>query len=592
MTIIAIFITLIFLYSLVSARLERTVATAPMVFTGAGLLASMVLSELPDRESGLGVFLRVAEVGLVLLLFTDASRTDLHVLRSIENLPARLLSVGMLLTILLGLIVAKVVLPELSLAEAGILAAILAPTDAGLGQIIVRSPRLPMRIRQALNAEAGLNDGLSVPFLMFFIALAGSSGEGGGAGLMRYIVEQLGYGMAIGIGLGLLGGRLLSAARRAGWMAASLQPLGVVALPLLGILACDAAGASMFIAAFVAGLAVQVWFKEAGRHSVEFAEDWGQLLNLSVFFLFGMLVARSWEGIDGRFLVYAVLSLTVVRMLPVAIALIGTHLHRATVLFMGWFGPRGLASIVLGLVYLEQASPDPRDDPIQLAVMATVLLSIFAHGLTHGPASSSTPVGPRHCTQALPSITTRRRPRSRTRGICERHAAGRATRAGRARGGGRSLLGPLLHALAERAFGLGFGAGGRLRGRAGASGDVAGCGGAGGRGGGGGSARGVVDEVVVVAGLGDEGELAPGAGHRRAELRLVDLERMAALGAEDVDGGHDRGLVMGRGGGRNRPAGLKDNSSPIRTPAPTRRGDGSGRRWRRSRIGLARNRGV
>jgi NhaP-type Na+/H+ or K+/H+ antiporter len=144
----------------------------------------------------------------------------------------------------------------------------------------------------------------------------------------------------------------------------------------------------MFIAAFVAGLAVQVGFKDAGKHSVEFTEEWGQLLNLSVFFLFGLLFAREWRYITLPFVSYAILSLTVVRMLPVALALIGTRLNRATVLFMGWFGPRGLASIVLGLVYLEHGLNQPDAPTIRLAVMVTVLLSIFAHGLSAMPGIS------------------------------------------------------------------------------------------------------------------------------------------------------------------------------------------------------------
>jgi NhaP-type Na+/H+ or K+/H+ antiporter len=326
------------------------------------------------------VALNVIFIALILLYSLVSSRTDLQVLKSMRNLPARLLSVGMLLTILLGALGALVVFRQLSVLEAGILAAILAPTDAGLGQIIVNSPRVPMKIRQALNVEAGLNDGLSVPFLLFFMALVGSGAEG--ASLTSFIVEQLGYGAFVGVGIGLVGGWLLGLAYRKHWMAESWQQLGVVALPLLCALASEATGASMFIAAFVAGLAVQVGFKEAGKHSVEFTEEWGQLLNLSVFFLFGLLVARAWPQFNQTHLLYAVLSLTVVRMLPVAIALWGTRLSRATVLFMGWFGPRGLASIVLGLVYIEHGMHGERVSTVTFAVMATVLLSIFAHGLT------------------------------------------------------------------------------------------------------------------------------------------------------------------------------------------------------------------
>lgn len=384
MTLIVIFIALVFLHSLVSGRLERTIVTAPIVFTGAGMVALVCLPELRDRQLNFELWLTIAEIGLVLLLFTDASRTDLQGLKNIRNLPVRLLSAGMLLTLLLGGLAALVVFRQLSLWEAGILAAILAPTDAGLGQIIVNSPRVPMKIRQALNVEAGLNDGLSVPFLLFFIALVAAA-EGESARLTQFILEQLGYGTLVGLGIGGVGGWLLGGAQRRKWMAHSWRQLGVVALPLLCLLASEAVGASMFIAAFVAGLAVQVGFTDAAKHSVEFTEEWGQLFNLSVFFLFGLLVASAWPQLSWQHALYAVLSLTVVRMLPVAVALIGARLSRATVLFIGWFGPRGLASIVLGLVYLEQHTHQPGESTIRFAVMATVLLSIFAHGLSALP---------------------------------------------------------------------------------------------------------------------------------------------------------------------------------------------------------------
>ena len=379
------FLLLLFGYSIVSRKVEQSVVTAPIIFTVAGMLMFPAWPTIRGAGFNPAVFLRIAEIGLVLLLFTDASGTDLSILRSIKALPARLLSTGMLLTIGLGAVAAKLVFPALSLWEAGILAAILAPTDAGLGQIIVNSLRVPMRIRQALNVEAGLNDGLSVPFMLFFIALAAAKIEGGVASLTQFIVEQLGFGVAVGLAIGLLGGWLLSMARRKGWMADSFLQIGVVALPLIGMAVSELVDASMFIAAFVAGLAVQVGFKEAGKHSVEFAEEWGQLLNLTVFFLFGMIVVMDWPQLDAKCFLYAVLSLTVVRMLPVAIALLGTRLSPASVVFMGWFGPRGLASLVLGLVYLEQEMHLPGELTIRLAVGLTVAISIFAHGLSARP---------------------------------------------------------------------------------------------------------------------------------------------------------------------------------------------------------------
>jgi NhaP-type Na+/H+ or K+/H+ antiporter len=385
MALLTILIALVFVYSVVSARLEKTVLTAPILFTGAGMAVLALLPEVGLRQGSHEVLLKVAEGGLVLLLFTDASKTDLKVLKSIRSLPVRLLSTGMLLTILLGGLLALVLFRQLSIWEAGILSAILAPTDAGLGQIIVSSPRVPGAVRQALNVEAGLNDGLSVPFLLFFLAMAAAGGASGESRLSRFMLEQLGFGAAIGIAVGLGGGWLLGVANRKGSISSSFRQIGLVALPLLCAVASEAAGASMFIAAFVAGLAVQVGFPKAGEHSIELTEQWGQLLNLSVFFLFGIFVARSWQGFSGAILAYAALSLTVVRMLPVAVALVGTRLSRATVLFMGWFGPRGLASIVLGLVFLEQEAHLPGEGTIRLTVMATVLLSIFAHGLSALP---------------------------------------------------------------------------------------------------------------------------------------------------------------------------------------------------------------
>jgi sodium/hydrogen antiporter len=379
-----IFVLLIFLYSLVSRLLGRSIITGPIIFTFAGILVSFFSPVSLEIKESLKFLLFIAEMGLVLLLFTDASKINLSSMKSVRNLPIRLLSVGMLLTILLGAVAAMIVFPQLSIWEAGILAAILAPTDAGLGQVIVSSPRVPLRIRNALNVEAGLNDGMSVPFMMFFIDMA-QPGSGGGSVLTRFLIEQLGFGVLTGLGIGLLGGWLLGWAHKKGWMAESLEQIGLVALPLLSMIFSEPSGASMFIVAFVAGMATQVGFKEVGEHSVEFTEGWGQLFNLFVFFFLGLMIPRAWSLFTSDLVIYAVLSLTVVRMLPVAVALIGTHLNKSTVLFMGWFGPRGLASIVLGLVYLEQEANLPGEPTIKLAVMLTVLCSIFVHGFSALP---------------------------------------------------------------------------------------------------------------------------------------------------------------------------------------------------------------
>lgn len=385
MSVVIIFLALVFFYSLFSRRLERTIFTAPVVFTAAGMLLLLLMPEISEMERNRKLVLTLAEIALVLILFTDASRTDLTLLKKSSNLPVRLLTTGMVLTILLGLGAALAVFRELTVWEAGILAAILAPTDAGLGQIIVNSPLVPLRIRQALNVEAGLNDGLSVPFLMCFIAMTQLGTDSAGHIFLKFVIEQIGFGTLLGLAIGLTGGLLLGFSHRKEWVSKPLEQLGLVTLPLLMVILSEPIHASMFIAAFVGGFAVQAGFKEAGLHGVDFAEEWGQLLNYFVFFVFGLIVVDSWHRITAPLVVYAILSLTVVRMLPVAISLIGTRLSRPTVLFMGWFGPRGLASIVLGLVYLEQEVNLPGEATIKLAIMITVLLSVFAHGMSALP---------------------------------------------------------------------------------------------------------------------------------------------------------------------------------------------------------------
>ncbi len=390
MVAIAAFLAAVFAYSLVSGRLKHTMISPPLFFAAGGACTALALQlgstvdafggSAPDR----GAFLLLAELGLVMTLFTDAARLPRGALKGRPNLPVRLLSIGMLGSIALGAVLAMIVFADLTWWQAGILAAILAPTDAGLGQAIVSSPRVPRRIREALNVEAGLNDGLAVPFLLFFMAMAAAGGTDalGQGTLARFVIEQLLFGTLIGVGCGLIGGQLLESVRRNGWMDDGVAQLGVLALPLACVLAAEATAASMFIAAFVAGLATRTRFREVGRHAVEFTHGVGELFNFLVFFLFGFLVVRDLAQFDAQVAIYALLSLTLVRMLPVALAMRGTGLSRPTVLFMGWFGPRGLASIVLALVYLEQSSGVAVDATLRAAVMATVLSSIVAHGIS------------------------------------------------------------------------------------------------------------------------------------------------------------------------------------------------------------------
>ncbi len=385
MILALMFFLMLFLYSLVSARIAKTNLTSPIVFTIGGMLAYFVLRVPMEDQGAASIFLMIAELGLVLLLFTDGNHISYVFKAGLRSLPGRLLSVGMVLTIVLGTLIALVIFGELTIWEAGVLAAILAPTDAGLGQIIVTSPNVPKRIRESLNVEAGLNDGLAVPFLLFFFAMAGGSQD---ASFGEFFLEQFVYGVVIGLVVGGIGGRLFDGAQNRGWIAEDFQQLSFVVLPLMCVLMSEAVEASMFIAAFVAGLSVpRVERDGVASKRIEFTENWGQLINLTVFFVFGFVAASIFPNLTVLHFLFAVLSLTAIRMIPVAISLIGTGLHPVTIAFMGWFGPRGLASIVLWLVYLEHAHGEVAG-AIEGCLVATVTLSIVLHGLTAKPGAA------------------------------------------------------------------------------------------------------------------------------------------------------------------------------------------------------------
>jgi sodium/hydrogen antiporter len=379
----------VFAFGLLSRRLEGTVLTAPIVFVAAGFVLGPAGLGLVEFQLDSHTVLLVGEIALAIVLFTDAASTNLSSLRQNEALPLRLLGIGMPLTIVLGTVVAALVLTDLTFWEAAIVGTVLAPTDAALGQAVVSNPRVPLRIRQALGVEAGLNDGLSVPFLALFLALAEAQEEHLSADIwIRFALEQVGFGVLVGIGVGLVGGWLVRWASQRGWMTESFQRLALLTLAIIAWALADQIGGNGFIAAFVGGLLVGPTVERLGERVMRFTEAEGQLLNLSVFFIFGALVLGAIQPLSWKVALYALLSLTLIRMLPVALSLYGTHLRGVSILFAGWFGPRGLASIVLGLIVVEEAPLLPGRGEIEAVVALTVVLSVLLHGVTAAPLSA------------------------------------------------------------------------------------------------------------------------------------------------------------------------------------------------------------
>ncbi len=371
--------------ALVSRRLERTPISLPMVFVAAGILAGPQVLDLVGLELTGGSGLIFAELALVLVLFSDAARIDVGSLRGNAALPARMLALGMPLTIALGVIAGALLLTDLEFWEAAIVAAVLAPTDAALGQAVVSSKLMPVRIRQALNVESGLNDGLAIPFLAVFIALAAEDAVPGAEEWILFTVELVGLGALTGVLVGGLGGWLIDRAIGKGWVTGTFQQLAVVALAVVAWALAEAVGGSGFIAAFVGGLTMGRITRVCGDTILNFAEDEGQFLNLSVFFIFGVAALDYLQAASWGVVAFSLLSLTVIRMLPVAISLLGTGLRRSSVAFLAWFGPRGLASIVLALVVVENEPELPGLDIILAAMTVTVLASVVAHGVTARP---------------------------------------------------------------------------------------------------------------------------------------------------------------------------------------------------------------
>jgi NhaP-type Na+/H+ or K+/H+ antiporter len=385
MTLLGFFIILVFFFTLISKRIEKTVLTAPLLFTLAGMLVYEVSPIAAEADIDSHAVLTVAEITLALLLFTDATHIDLHKLLKETVLPVRLLGIGMPLTILFGAVVGVLLFPDFSIWGAALLAVVLAPTDAGLGQVIVQSKLVPDRIRQALSVEAGLNDGLSMPFFTLFLGLAATTARLVSGGWVIYTFQQIGFGLVVGIVVGWVGGWLLGEAGRRGWVDEPLQQLGLLSLAMMSYGIAGMVGGNGFIASFVGGVLVKNGFADARFRADRFSEAWGQLLNFFVFFIFGMIAANQLPNFTFRMLFYAALSLTIVRIIPVWIAMSGANLHWSSKLFMGWFGPRGLASIVLGLIFLEHETNLAYQDIIISTVAATVLISVLAHGLSALP---------------------------------------------------------------------------------------------------------------------------------------------------------------------------------------------------------------
>ena len=378
-------ILLIFIFGLLSKWSEKSVLTAPMVFVAVGIMLSFFLTEEAKENVEAPWVKVVAELTLILVLFVDSSTLDLKELMKDRQLPIRMLFIGLPLTMVLGVGSAVALFPGENIWLLALMALILSPTDAALGLAVVTSERVPLRIRQTINVESGLNDGFALPPVL--VCLAVIAGESGSKAWGLFTLQQFVFGPLVGGLIGWGGGKLLEEASKRRWMNETFQRLDSLAIAVLAFAGAELIHGNGFIAAFFAGMFLGTERKAYRERIHGFGEALGQILVLFVFLLTGaILVPLSWPYWDLTALAYAILSLTVIRMLPVALSLIGAGLDLRSVAFLGWFGPRGIASILYFLMALLQIGAQGHER-IFAVITLTVLLSIFLHGMSAVPFS-------------------------------------------------------------------------------------------------------------------------------------------------------------------------------------------------------------
>jgi NhaP-type Na+/H+ or K+/H+ antiporter len=383
---LAVLALFVFCYSLIAGRLERAAASGPIIFVAAGFVMGPLGLAWFDGDVSRSGLRTLADLTLALILFIDAANADLAILKRQFRIPSRMLLLGLPGVIFLGTLAASLLFDNLSLFEAAILGTMLAATDAALGKAVVTNKAVPSQIREGLNIESGLNDGLCVPILFVFIALAIGSSTGGGSTMhaLELVGKELGIGLAVGLGLTAVGTWAMRWCRDKGWLTEIWKQVTVVALAIACFSVAQSLHGSGYIAAFTGGLLFGFRAKDATHRLVLAAEGTGETLALMTWLVFGAtVIGQSVESFTWEMLIYALLSLTVIRIIPIYLSLSASGESASAKLFLGWFGPRGLASIVFAIIVINMGVPEGKF--IAMVVVLTVFLSLVAHGVSANP---------------------------------------------------------------------------------------------------------------------------------------------------------------------------------------------------------------
>lgn len=369
-------------YALIAKRLSTTILTAPIVFLGVGLALSQ--NHLISHVDAENILHTVAEVSLIILLFLDASQINLQKLRRENNWPIRMLLVGLPLSMLIGTATGMLFFPEWPLVAVALIAAILAPTDAALGQAVVSNEDVPQKERQTLIVESGLNDGLALPIILFFASLLTlmTMPIDHETNWLTFGLGQIILGPLVGAFMGWSGASTFLFAEKRGLTTHTNQGIGTLALTGSTYLVATIVGGNGFIAAFVAGLVFGNSVKGHCRFIYEFTESEGQILVWASFLFIGLgLLPNALSHLSVEIVAYILVSLFLVRPLAIYISLMGSDAKPVTRLFFGWFGPRGLATALFALLVTKEIGDDYSHSILVVAINA-VWMSAVLHGVS------------------------------------------------------------------------------------------------------------------------------------------------------------------------------------------------------------------
>ncbi|WP_068472935.1 cation:proton antiporter [Saccharicrinis aurantiacus] len=388
-TSFAIISVIVLLYSLLAGKIEKAPISGPMVFLSLGMILGPLIFHVLNIHIGLEQYKVLAEFSLALVLFTDAAKSNLIILNRNRRIPYHLLLIGLPLTILFGWLIGILIFPDFSFVELAILATILAPTDAALGEPVVSNKQVPTKIREGINVESGLNDGICVPILLLLITMHSIQANEHitityGIGVF---IKQIGLGFLVGAGVVFLAETLMKHGFNKKWIEDSWKPTIIIMIAITCFTLSQAIGGSGFIAAFVGGLFFDHRYKDNKLELLVGAHGLGKIMTAIVWVVFGSLITvHIIHHITWDILLYALASLTIIRIIPVLMCLLSNCLTKYQKFFIAWFGPRGLASIVFAALVLEEKLP--HGDTIVLTAFSTILLSVFAHGISAGPMAA------------------------------------------------------------------------------------------------------------------------------------------------------------------------------------------------------------